>query len=151
MLFLSLKDKKNPSLRTRVIQGEISPARLSTMESHEMASAERKAEDEEIQKENTRKAMVAKPEKSISDQLQCGKCGQKKVSYTQAQTRSADEPMTTVCYPLSPGNLKLRIGPITNMLSSVPAKTAEIYGSSHNFRRFTYCLIEREKHARLVC
>jgi len=102
MLFLSLKDKKNPSLRARVIRGELSPSRLSTMESHEMASDERKAEDQEIQKENTRKAMVAKPEKSISDQLQCGKCGQKKVSYTQAQTRSADEPMTTVCYLLPP-------------------------------------------------
>ncbi|KAI5846900.1 transcription factor S-II, central domain-containing protein [Tricharina praecox] len=105
MLFLSLKDKKNPSLRTRVVKGEISPARLSTMESHEMASDERKAEDQEIQKENTRKAMVAKPEKSISDQLQCGKCGQKKVSYTQAQTRSADEPMTTFCTCENCGNL----------------------------------------------
>jgi transcription elongation factor S-II len=29
--------------------------------------------------------------------LTCGKCGQKKVSYSQAQTRSADEPMTTFC------------------------------------------------------
>lgn len=29
--------------------------------------------------------------------MQCGKCGQKKVSYSQAQTRSADEPMTTFC------------------------------------------------------
>jgi len=105
MLFLSLKDKKNPSLRARVIRGELSPSRLSTMESHEMASDERKAEDQEIQKENTRKAMVAKPEKSISDQLQCGKCGQKKVSYTQAQTRSADEPMTTFCTCENCGNL----------------------------------------------
>jgi len=33
-------------------------------------------------------------EKSISSSLTCGKCGQKKVSYSQAQTRSADEPMT---------------------------------------------------------
>lgn len=29
--------------------------------------------------------------------MQCGKCKAKKVAYTQAQTRSADEPMTTFC------------------------------------------------------
>ena len=95
-LFLNLKNKKNPNLRKRVASGEISTARLATMESHEMASEERKKEDEALQKENMRTAMVAKAEKSISDQLQCGKCGKRRVSYTQAQTRSADEPMTTV-------------------------------------------------------
>jgi transcription elongation factor S-II len=66
------------------------------METHEMASEELQREYERINEENLKKSMVAKPEKSISDQLQCGKCGKKKVSYTQAQTRSADEPMTTV-------------------------------------------------------
>jgi len=96
-LFLNLKNKKNPNLRKRVASGEISTARLATMESHEMASEERKKEDEALQKENMRTAMVAKAEKSISDQLQCGKCGKRRVSYTQAQTRSADEPMTTFC------------------------------------------------------
>jgi transcription elongation factor S-II len=67
------------------------------MESKEMASEERKKENEALEKENMRESMVAKAEKSISDQLQCGKCGKKRVSYTQAQTRSADEPMTTFC------------------------------------------------------
>jgi transcription elongation factor S-II len=95
-LFLNLKDKKN-NLRMRVVSGEISTGRLATMETHEMASDERKKEDEAIQKENMRNSMAAKAETSISDQLQCGKCGKKRVSYTQAQTRSADEPMTTFC------------------------------------------------------
>ncbi|KAF8245951.1 transcription elongation factor [Wilcoxina mikolae CBS 423.85] len=96
-LFLNLKDKNNPNLRKRVIQGEIPTTRLATMESKEMASEERKKENEALEKENMRESMVAKAEKSISDQLQCGKCGKKRVSYTQAQTRSADEPMTTFC------------------------------------------------------
>ncbi|KAF8543441.1 transcription elongation factor S-II [Trichophaea hybrida] len=96
-LFLNLKDKNNPNLRKRVIQGEIPTARLATMESKEMASEERKKENEALEKENMRESMVAKAQKSISDQLQCGKCGKKRVSYTQAQTRSADEPMTTFC------------------------------------------------------
>lgn len=95
-LFLNLKDKKNPDLRARVLKGEISIERLSTMESHEMASDEQKKEDDKIREENLRKAMAAKAVKSYSDQLTCGKCRQKRVSYTQAQTRSADEPMTTV-------------------------------------------------------
>ena len=35
--------------------------------------------------------------------MQCGKCKQYKVSYTQAQTRSADEPLTTFCECMSCG------------------------------------------------
>ncbi|CUS10508.1 unnamed protein product [Tuber aestivum] len=96
VLFLNLKSKDN-NLRNRVVSGEITPTRLSTMESSEMASAQRRQADEKLMEENMRTAMMAKSEKSISDQLTCGKCGQKKVSYTQAQTRSADEPMTTFC------------------------------------------------------
>jgi transcription elongation factor S-II len=54
-------------------------------------------------KYNMDKAMVAQEEKSISAELQCGKCGMHKVSFTQAQTRSADEPMTTFCECLNCG------------------------------------------------
>lgn len=67
------------------------------MTHEELKSAERRAEDEKIQKENMDMAMVAQAERSISSSLQCSKCGQRKVSYSQAQTRSADEPMTTFC------------------------------------------------------
>ena len=127
-LFLNLKDKKNPGLRKRVIQGDVSTTRLATMESHEMASEERKKEDEALRAENLRNSMTAKSQRSISDQLQCGKCGQKKVSYTQAQTRSADEPMTTVsCIPPAPTQTKK----LTHN-SFAPANTAEICGSSHS-------------------
>ncbi len=63
----------------------------------ELKSAERRAEDARLQKENMDKAMVAQEEKSISASLECGRCKQRKVSYSQAQTRSADEPMTTFC------------------------------------------------------
>ncbi len=33
--------------------------------------------------------------KATTDQFQCGKCRQRKCTYYQMQTRSADEPMTT--------------------------------------------------------
>ena len=103
-LFQNLKNKSNQALRSRVYSGEISPSRFIKMTHDELKSAERKAEDLKMMKENMDKAMVAQEEKSISTALQCGKCGQRKVSYTQAQTRSADEPMTTFCECLNCGN-----------------------------------------------
>lgn len=36
--------------------------------------------------------------------MQCGKCKFMKVAYSQAQTRSADEPMTTFCECMNCGN-----------------------------------------------
>jgi DNA-directed RNA polymerase subunit M/transcription elongation factor TFIIS len=35
------------------------------------------------------------PQQASTDQFQCGKCKQRKCTYFQLQTRSADEPMTT--------------------------------------------------------
>lgn len=96
-LFQNLKNKSNPTLRVRVLNGDITPERFITMTHEELKSAERRAEDEKLANENMREAMVPQAERSISTSLQCGKCGQRKVSYSQAQTRSADEPMTTFC------------------------------------------------------
>lgn len=96
-LYQNLRNKSNPTLRTRVLDGSITPHRFIHMTHEELRSKEQKEEDKKIQKENMDKAMVAQEEKSISTSLQCGKCKEKKVSYSQAQTRSADEPMTTFC------------------------------------------------------
>lgn len=96
-LFMNLKNKSNAQLRARVTTGEIAPERFVRMTAEELKSPERREEDRQMQKENMDKAMVAQELKSISTSLTCGKCGQKKVSYSQAQTRSADEPMTTFC------------------------------------------------------
>lgn len=103
-LFFNLKDPKNPNLRRSVLLGRIDPGRLAIMSSEEMASAERKREDEKIEEENMKEAMVAKAPVSTTDQFRCGKCGKRNVSYGQAQTRSADEPMTTFCECLECGH-----------------------------------------------
>jgi transcription elongation factor S-II len=103
-LYQNLKNKSNPQLRQRVYNGEITPQRFVTMTYDELKSDERKAEDQKLMKENMDKAMVAQEERSISSELKCGKCGQMRVSYTQAQTRSADEPMTTFCECQQCGN-----------------------------------------------
>ncbi|KAK2748385.1 RNA polymerase II elongation factor [Onygenales sp. PD_40] len=96
-LFQNLKNKSNPGLRVRVLSNEVTPDKFVRMTHDELKSDERREEERRIQKENMDKAMVAKAERSISTSLQCGKCGQKKVTYTEAQTRSADEPMTLFC------------------------------------------------------
>lgn len=59
-----------------------------------MASEERKAADAAIQEENLHKSLGAEERQAETDAFQCGKCKQRKTRYRQAQTRSADEPMT---------------------------------------------------------
>lgn len=41
---------------------------------------------------------------TLHRRMQCGKCKFMKVAYSQAQTRSADEPMTTFCECMNCGN-----------------------------------------------
>ena len=103
-LFQNLKNKSNPQLRQRILSGEISADHLVIMSHEELKSKEQQAEQQRLEKENLDKAMVPQAEKSVSSSLECGKCHQKKVSYSQAQTRSADEPMTTFCECLVCGN-----------------------------------------------
>lgn len=103
-LFQNLKNKTNPQLRKRVLAGDVTPAKFVVMTHDEMKSDERRAEDKALNQENMNQAMVAQVEKAISKEFQCGKCKQKMVSYSQAQTRSADEPMTTFCECMNCGN-----------------------------------------------
>lgn len=96
-LFQNLKNKTNRELGRKVMSGEVAADRFVVMTHDELKSAEQRKQDHALERENMKKAQVPMAEKSISDALKCGKCGQKKVSYSQAQTRSADEPMTTFC------------------------------------------------------
>lgn len=103
-LFQNLKNKSNPELRKRVLTGEVPAKKFAVMTHDEMKSDQRRAEDEKLELVNMNEAMVAQVEKAISKEFQCGKCKQKMVSYSQAQTRSADEPMTTFCECMNCGN-----------------------------------------------
>ncbi|KAF1835417.1 transcription elongation factor [Decorospora gaudefroyi] len=103
-LFQNLKNKSNPQLRKRVLTGQVSPKQFVVMTHDDMKSDARRAEDKKLEQENMKEAMVAAVEKAISKEFQCGKCKQKMVSYSQAQTRSADEPMTTFCECMNCGN-----------------------------------------------
>lgn len=94
-LMLNLKDKKNPSLREAVISGDTPAATFCRMSSADMASEERKQQDRALELSNLFKARGAGPQQAETDSFKCGRCKQRKCTYYQMQTRSADEPMTT--------------------------------------------------------
>ncbi|KAI1115690.1 transcription elongation factor s-ii [Nemania sp. NC0429] len=96
-LFQNLKIKNNLDLGRNVMSGAISPEKFVVMTSKQLQSAEQRKVDAALEEENMKKAQVPMVEKSISDTLECSGCKKKMVSYSQAQTRSADEPMTTFC------------------------------------------------------
>jgi transcription elongation factor S-II len=110
-LFQNLKNKSNRELGPRVLSGEIPADRFVVMTHEELKSAEQRKVDDKLEAENMKKAQVPMAQKSISDALQCGRCKQKKVSYSQAQTRSADEPMTTFCECTVCGN-RWKVNPL---------------------------------------
>ncbi|KAF8261614.1 transcription elongation factor [Lactarius quietus] len=95
MLFVNLKDKNNPGLRSSVTAGDIPAQTFARMSSQEMASEERKAADAKIEEDNLFLSLGAGDKQAETDAFQCGRCKQRKCRYRQAQTRSADEPMTT--------------------------------------------------------
>jgi len=94
-LYVNLRDKNNPSLRESVVSGDLPVQKFCKMTSQEMASEERKAADNKIREENLFKTLGAEEVQAETDAFQCGRCKQRKCRYRQAQTRSADEPMTT--------------------------------------------------------
>lgn len=96
-LFQNLKIKGNSDLGKNVMSGAITPDKFVLMTSKQLQSAEQRKLDAALEEENMKRAQVPKAEKSVSDSLECSGCHKKMVSYSQAQTRSADEPMTTFC------------------------------------------------------
>ncbi|XP_039207314.1 transcription elongation factor A protein 1 isoform X5 [Crotalus tigris] len=91
----NLKDTKNPNLRKNVLCGNILPDRFAKMTAEEMASDELKEMRKNLTKEAIREHQMAKTGGTQTDLFSCGKCKKKNCTYTQVQTRSADEPMTT--------------------------------------------------------
>jgi len=100
----NLRDEKNPALRENVLTGTVSPEVFAVMTTEEMASDEMKEKRLEFNKEAILEHQLSVQEGVESESFQCGKCKSKKCTYTQLQTRSADEPLTTFVYCGSCGN-----------------------------------------------
>ncbi|XP_057636775.1 transcription elongation factor A protein 2 isoform X5 [Chionomys nivalis] len=91
----NLKDAKNPDLRRNVLCGAITPQQIAVMTSEEMASDELKEIRKAMTKEAIREHQMARTGGTQTDLFTCSKCRKKNCTYTQVQTRSSDEPMTT--------------------------------------------------------
>ncbi|CCH40780.1 Transcription elongation factor [Wickerhamomyces ciferrii] len=100
----NLRQKNNPELRNKINNGDLLPKVFINMSPREMAPESLKKELEEIKKKNLFNAQGATQERAVTDRFTCGKCKEKKVSYYQLQTRSADEPLTTFCTCENCGN-----------------------------------------------
>ncbi|WPK22925.1 hypothetical protein PUMCH_000148 [Australozyma saopauloensis] len=101
---MNLRNKRNPELRGRLLEGTITPQAFTKMTPNEMAPEALKQEIEKLNKQNLFDAQGATEKRAVTDRFTCGKCKHKKVSYYQMQTRSADEPLTTFCTCENCGN-----------------------------------------------
>ncbi|XP_069477149.1 transcription elongation factor A protein 1 isoform X2 [Ambystoma mexicanum] len=100
----NLKDAKNPNLRRSVLCGNIAPDVFARMTADEMASDELKQIRKNLTKDAIRDHQMGKTGGTETDLFTCGKCKKKNCTYTQVQTRSADEPMTTFVFCNNCGN-----------------------------------------------
>ncbi|KAL4855393.1 Transcription elongation factor TFIIS [Chlorella vulgaris] len=118
-LHFNLKDAGNPDLRRKVLSGDIAPDVVVVLAPEELASDAKRNENARIREKKLFDSAPAAMKQATTDQFQCGKCRQRKTTYYQMQTRSADEPMTTLgaksCHP--------HIG--------FPRACTEVMGNSH--------------------
>ncbi|ODQ79257.1 hypothetical protein BABINDRAFT_162291, partial [Babjeviella inositovora NRRL Y-12698] len=103
-LIMNIRNKNNPELREQLLTEQISAAKVVTLPPSALAPESLKKEIEELHKKNLFDAQGATEKRAITDRFTCGKCKEKKVSYYQMQTRSADEPLTTFCTCENCGN-----------------------------------------------
>eukprot|EP00039_Didymoeca_costata_P013542 m.207822 g.207822 ORF g.207822 m.207822 type:complete len:296 (+) comp15806_c0_seq7:121-1008(+) len=93
----NITDPKNPDLVKALLGGTLDPVDFTKMSPQEMMSAEMRKKIQDQNKKAADKAYLAEGMTAHSTSIRCGKCNKNSVQYTQAQTRSADEPMTTFC------------------------------------------------------
>ncbi|XP_071711157.1 transcription elongation factor TFIIS-like [Rutidosis leptorrhynchoides] len=94
-IMFNVKDPKNPDFRRKILLGHLKPERILELTPEEMASDERQKQNVKIKEKALFDCERGGPPKATTDQFRCGRCGKRKCTYYQLQTRSADEPMTT--------------------------------------------------------
>jgi len=89
----------------------------------ESVKMERKKWEEEALKDSIRGQIVT----AVTDEFQCGKCKKRRCTYTQKQTRSADEPMTTFVLCLECGLSNCRLLPLKfGPMQAIVGNSAEL-------------------------
>eukprot|EP01063_Lacrimia_lanifica_P004230 TRINITY_DN1235_c2_g1_i1.p1 TRINITY_DN1235_c2_g1~~TRINITY_DN1235_c2_g1_i1.p1 ORF type:complete len:624 (+),score=288.69 TRINITY_DN1235_c2_g1_i1:69-1940(+) len=103
-IVLNLKNKNNADFRHRVLSRPAPYELVRDFQVQDMADPEQRKERKETH-EYMREAMrtdFMKP--ATTEQFKCGRCGHRKCTYFEMQTRSADEPMTTFVTCMVCGN-----------------------------------------------
>ena len=103
----NLKDEKNYDFRDKIIKGEYKPEDLATMDVFEMVNKNKKKEIQQNIEDNinsVRSDWDEKHTKVTEGVYKCFKCGGKKTTQHEMQTRSADEPMTIFIHCVTCGN-----------------------------------------------
>lgn len=104
VIYSNVISKNNPDLKVKIANGDLTPEYLVTCDAKDLAPEHLKEKLKEIAAKNLYNAQGPTIERSVTDRFTCGKCKEKKVSYYQLQTRSADEPLTTFCTCEACGN-----------------------------------------------
>lgn len=103
-LSFNFKDPKNSKLRGAVLKREISPDELIEMSSEELANDDLRKKTEKVKEKMIKDAMPFNKPAASTDMFKCNKCKERKCTYYQMQTRSADEPLTTFVSCVNCGN-----------------------------------------------
>lgn len=102
-VMFNLKNPANPGLLPKVTGGSIGPKKLVNAHPSELFPEKWDVLYERVAEKQLRKQLTTDLD-SVPDGFHtCSKCKSKKTTYTQLQTRSADEPMTTFIACLSCG------------------------------------------------
>ncbi|KAJ3379756.1 RNA polymerase II elongation factor [Entophlyctis sp. JEL0112] len=112
-LVSNLKLPDNLKLRADILSGRIPAFSMAKMTAQDLMSESAKLAKQEAEKFNNHWAATAKSTEAVTDEFKCGKCGQRKCTYYQKQTRSADEPMTTFVTCQNCGNVSHSFRPLS--------------------------------------
>lgn len=94
-IIFNIGDSSNPDFRRKVLLGRVKPEKVLEMKPEEMASHERQRQNKQIKDKALFECERGKQAEATTNSFKCGRCGKRKCTYYQLQTRSADEPMTT--------------------------------------------------------
>ena len=103
----NIKDKDNTEFREGIVNGKLSPEDLSTMDVIKMVNQEKRKEINQTIENRVNEARSdwnEKHAKVTEGVYKCKKCGGKKTTQSEMQTRSADEPMTIFIHCVDCGN-----------------------------------------------
>lgn len=87
--------KTNVPLREQIFAGQVSPREIAVMSAEDLMPDKMKEQIKAAHEKSLHFSVSAGNQDAETDTFKCGKCGKRRCTYYQKQTRSADEPMTT--------------------------------------------------------